>query len=132
MTVWVTRAVVLAIHGEQLAEHGGTDGLRDAGALDAALARPLNLLLHAEPGAEPPDLAALAACYGFGLCQNHPFVDGNKRTSFVVTELFLALNGAELDMTDAEVVHLWLSLAAHGISEGDLAARLRSSLRHGE
>lgn len=129
MPVWVSRSVVLAVHGEQLAEHGGSDGLRDAGALDAALARPQNRLLHAEPGAEPLDLAALAACYGFGLCQNHPFVDGNKRTSFVITELFLALNGWDLHMEDAEVVSLWLALASHQIDEEGLAARLRACLR---
>lgn len=129
MPVWVSRSVVLAVHGEQLAEHGGSDGLRDAGALDAALARPQNRLLHAEPEAELLDIAALAACYGFGLCQNHPFVDGNKRTSFVITELFLALNGWDLHMEDAEVVSLWLALASHQIDEAGLVARLRACLR---
>ncbi|OYX89421.1 MAG: death-on-curing protein [Azorhizobium sp. 32-67-21] len=121
--IWVTKAVVLAIHGEQLVEHGGSDGLRDEGVLDAALARPLNLHLHAAA-----DISDLAACYGFGLCQNHPFVDGNKRTSFVVTELFLALNGWTLRMEDAQVVALWLRLASGRLAEGALAQALRAHL----
>lgn len=129
MPAWVTRAVVLAIHGEQLAEHGGSDGLRDAGALDAALARPLNLLLHGTPETGAPDVAALAACYGYGLCQNHPFVDGNKRVAFVVTELFLALNGWELEIEDAQAVSLWLAVASGEVTEAGLAARLRACLR---
>ena len=87
---------MLAIHDEQLAEHGGRPGIRDLGLLGSALARPKNLALY-----EHADVVDLAACYGYGLARNHAFVDGNKRVSAVVTELFLALNGFELTATDA-------------------------------
>lgn len=84
--VWVEQAVVLALHEEHLAEHGGPTGLRDPGLLESALFRPRHTAIY-----ETPDVAALAAAYGFGIARNHPFVDGNKRTAFTVTELFLAL-----------------------------------------
>lgn len=122
--VWVPKLVVLAIHDEQLAEHGGAQGLRDERVLEAALDRPRNRLLY-----DNPDMAFLAASYGFGLANNHPFVDGNKRTSFVVTELFLHLNGFQLAMDDAKAVSTWLALAAGHVSEGDLAAEIRAVLR---
>jgi death-on-curing protein len=79
---------VLAIHDEQVAEHGGGAGVRDEGLLESALSRPQNLF-----GYETAALPQLAAAYAYGICKNHPFVDGNKRTSLVVAELFLALNG---------------------------------------
>lgn len=84
--LWVATAVAEAAHAEQLAQHGGGEGVRDAGALDSAMARPRNLALYGEP-----DAAALAAAYG--IARNHPFVDGNKRTAAVVSETFLMLNG---------------------------------------
>jgi death-on-curing protein len=118
--VWVVKTVVLAIHDEQLAEHGGAPGLRDEGLLDSALERPKNLLRYGDP-----DLAALAAAYGFGLVTNHPFVDGNKRVGAVVTELFLALNAAALRASDEEFVLTWLRLAAGALDETGLAAWLR-------
>lgn len=121
---WISKAVVLAIHDEQLSEHGGGQGLRDEGSLEAALDRPRNLLHYGAP-----DIAALAAAYAFGLAKNHPFVDGNKRTSFVVTELFLDLNGHELTMDDATAVTAWLSLAAGELAEEALAAKIRDALR---
>lgn len=121
---WISKAAVLAIHDEQLSEHGGGQGLRDEGLLEAALDRPRNLLHYGAP-----DIAALAAAYAFGLAKNHPFVDGNKRTSFVVTELFLDLNGHELTMDDATAVTTWLSLAAGELSEEALAAKIRDALR---
>jgi len=86
--IWVDPTVVLAVHEEQLAEYGGSAGIRDAGLLESALARPKNLAAYGEP-----DVAELAASYGFGIARNHPFVDGNKRTAFVSVELFLRLNG---------------------------------------
>ena len=86
--VWLDPAVLRAVHEEQLAEHGGASGTRDAGLFESALARPENLAAYGAP-----DAAALAAAYGWGLARNHPFVDGNKRTAFVATELFLMLNG---------------------------------------
>ncbi|KFC74504.1 Death-on-curing family protein [Bosea sp. LC85] len=121
--IWVNKTVVLALHDEQLVEHGGAPGIRDEGLLDSALARPKNLHSH-----EQADLAGLAACYGYGLAQNHPFVDGNKRTSLVVTELFLGLNGCEMIADDEDLVFTWLSLAAGQTTEAALADWLRSRL----
>lgn len=124
---WIPKAVVLAIHDEQLAEHGGGRGLRDDGLLEAALARPRNLFHYGDA----PDLAALAAAYAYGLAKDHPFIDGNKRTSFVVCELFLALNGQELGLDDAEAVATWLTLASGGMTEAELAELVRSPLPAG-
>jgi death-on-curing protein len=122
--IWPALAVVLAIHDEQIAEHGGTQGLRDAGLLDAALHRPLHHLSFGDD----PDVAHLAAVLAHGLVTNHPFLDGNKRTSFVVTELFLDLNGHDLTAADAEVVTTWLALADGSINEEALAAWIRERL----
>ncbi len=118
--VWIERAVVLAIHNEQLAEHGGLTGIRDEGLLESALARPLNLAAY-----HTPDCADLAAAYGFGICRNHPFMDGNKRTAFVVIELFLAMNGNELVAEDADCVLTMFALAAGEFEEPSLAAWIR-------
>jgi death on curing protein len=113
---WVAASVALAIHDEQIAEHGGGAGVRDETLLESALARPKNLF-----GYEAAGLAQLAGAYAFGICKNHPFVDGNKRTSLVVAELFLALNGQRLDATDVECVMVWQKLAAGEIDEPSLA-----------
>jgi death-on-curing protein len=121
--VWIRRGVVIAVHGEQLAEHGGAAGTRDAGLLESALARPENLAAYGDP-----DIAALAAAYGFGIVRNHPFVDGNKRAALIATELFLALNGFDLVVDDLECVVTILSLAAGEIDEGEFAAWLREHL----
>ncbi|WP_026872598.1 type II toxin-antitoxin system death-on-curing family toxin [Inquilinus limosus] len=121
---WISRAVVLALHDEQLAEHGGASGLRDPGLLESALDRPRSLFAYGQP-----DLAALAAAHGFGLIRNHPFVDGNKRVAFVVAETFLALAGQEIAADDAECLSVWLSLAAGEVSEAELAAWLRPRLK---
>ncbi len=121
--VWVVPAAGLAIHVEQMAEHGGGDGVRDAGLFESAMARPLNLALY-----EEPDVAALAAAYAFGIARNHPFVDGNKRTAAVVCETFLMLNDYRLGATDAELVVAILALAAGDLSETDLADWLRSHI----
>lgn len=118
--IWIATTVAEAAHGEQLAEHGGPIGVRDPGALDSAMARPRNLALYGEP-----DLAALAAAYGFGIARNHPFVDGNKRTAAVVMETFLMLNGAALEASDAELVVAIQALAAGELSEDELADWLR-------
>lgn len=120
MVRWVAASVVLAVHDEQLAEHGGPAGLRDEGLLESALARPRNLLAYGSP-----DLAALAAAYAFGIVRDHPFADGNKRVSLIVTELFLALNGLTLTADDAECVLTWRSLAAGRMREEEFAAWLR-------
>jgi death-on-curing protein len=119
--IWIEEAVVWAVHEAQLAEHGGSAGVRDSGLLASALARPLNLAAYGEP-----DVAALAAAYGYGIARNHPFIDGNKRTAFVCTELFLMLNGANLTADDANCVATMLSLAAGDLAEADFAAWLRT------
>ena len=115
--------VAIAAHAEQLAEHGGGDGVRDAGLLDSAMSRPQDLAQYGEP-----DIAALAAAYAFGIARNHPFVDGNKRTAAVVCETFLALNGHTIDASDAEVVVSFVSLAAGELTEGELADWLRERM----
>ena len=113
---WVAASVVLAIHDEQIFEHGGGAGVRDEGLLESALSRPKNLFAYENAG-----LPQLAAAYAYGICKSHPFVDGNKRTSLVVAELFLALNGQGLEATDVECVMVWQNLAAGEIDEQGLA-----------
>jgi death-on-curing protein len=114
--VWIDLEVVLAIHDEQLAEHGGQPGVRDRGLLESAMARPQNQFAYGEHS-----IARMAASYAFGISRNHPFLDGNKRTSLVVAELFLELNGLELTATDAQCVTTFLQLAAGEQSEEQLA-----------
>jgi death on curing protein len=114
--LWVTLDVAQAAHLEQLAEHGGGEGARDARLLESAMARPQNLLAYGDP-----DIADLAAAYAFGIARNHPFVDGNKRTAAVVSETFLVLNGYELAATDAELVVAFIALAAGELSEEETA-----------
>ena len=122
--VWVDKRVVLAVHVEQAAEHGGGGGIRDEGLLASALARPVDKAGYAEC-----DIADLAAANAFGLVGNHPFVDGNKRTGFVVMELFLVLNGWELIADDASCLEMFLSLAESDLSEQELAHWLRENTR---
>jgi death-on-curing protein len=117
---WIGVAVALAIHEEQIAEHGGGEGVRDAGLLESALARPRNAW-----GYGVTDLCALAASLGHGIARNHPFVDGNKRTAFVAVETFLILNGVELMAGDADCVVAMLDLAAGEMTEDEFAAWLR-------
>lgn len=123
--VWPILDAVLAIHDEQIATHGGPGGVRDAGLLDGALHRPLH---HLSLG-DAPDIAHLAAVLAHGLATGHPFMDGNKRTSFVVAELFLDLNGYELTANDAEVVSIWLSLAEGGMNAKTLAQWIRERIK---
>lgn len=120
---WIATEVALAAHAEQLAEHGGGDGIRNAGMLDSAMARPRNLADYGEP-----DAAALAAAYAFGIARNHPFVDGNKRTAAVVSETFLTLNGHTLGASDAELVVAVVALAAGELSEDELADWFRQHI----
>ena len=120
--VWIDGTVIRAVHDEQLAEHGGAEGLRDLGLLESALARPPQLAAYGEL-----DTAALAAAYGFGLARNHPFVDGNKRTAFVAVELFLMLNGTTLTANDVECVLTMLDLAAGHLTEPAFAEWLREN-----
>lgn len=121
---WVLESVALAIHEAQLAEHGGISGVREVGLLSSAMARPQNLAACGDR----PDAADLAAAYAFGLARNHPFLDGNKRTAFVVMELFLNLNGWTLNADEAECISTMLSLAAGDLPEKNLATWLRSRM----
>lgn len=121
---FLTREVVLAIHEEQLAQHGGGIGVRDEGLLGSALARPVNHALYDEAA----DLAAIAADYAFGIAKNHPFVDGNKRTAFVAMELCLELNGGRLDADDEQALMAMLELAAGEQTVDAFAAWIRSRL----
>jgi death on curing protein len=118
--MWLSPQVLLAVHEEQLTEHGGASGVRDMGLFESALARPQNLA-----GYGHPDACALAAAYGWGLARNHPFTDGNKRTAFVATELFLLLNGRDLMADDAACVLTMLAVAAGQMDETTFAAWLR-------
>lgn len=122
---WVLDSVVLAIHDAQLAEHGGIAGIRDEGLLSSALARPRNVEAY---GANV-DAASLAAAYAFGIARNHPFLDGNKRTAFVVLELFLDLNGWQLAVNDADCISTMLALASGDLREEEPAAWLRQKIR---
>jgi death-on-curing protein len=123
--IWILPDAVLAIHRRQIAEHGGEDGLREAGLLDSALNRPKNLLAY---GCPRPDLAALAAAYAYGIARNHPFVDGNKRTAYVVCRTFLLLNAHDLDASAADKYLSFLKLAEGSLGEDELADWLRRHL----
>jgi death-on-curing protein len=123
MWAWVSDAIALAAHREQIAEHGGGDGVRDPGLFESAMARPKNLAAYGEP-----DAADVAASYAFGIARNHPFVDGNKRTAAVVSETFLILNGLRLDVGNPELVVQYLALAAGDVSEEEMAAWLRARI----
>ena len=116
MIVWLSRRVILAIHDEQLAAHGGASGLRDATLLDSALARPRNRLAYGEP-----DLAELAALHAIAIARNHPFIDGNKRTALVVCRTFLILNNHNITATQTEKHQAFLTLAAGVLLEPTLA-----------
>lgn len=117
--------MALAIHCQQIAEHGGSDGLRDAGLLNSAMARPRNLRAYSDADA-PPDLARLAASYAYGIARNHPFIDGNKRTALVVARTFLLINGENLWATQDEKYTTFLALAEGRLSEEELADWIRS------
>ena len=124
--VWLDADVALAIHDRQLAEHGGGTGARDRGTLESALARPVNRWNYGED-----DLPALAAAYAFGVARNHPFVDGNKRTAWVLARLFLALNATKLDFDAADAIRAMLALAAGELAEEELADWFRERVQEG-
>ena len=125
MIVWISKALALAIHDRQLAQHGGSSGVRDGGMLDSALARPQQLHAYGNP---PPDLADLAASLAFGLARNHPFVDGNKRTAHVCYRVFITLNDGELVATDKDKYVAMLGLAEGSLGEAEFADWLRSRI----
>ncbi len=120
---WIDRRLLVLLHDESLAAHGGASGLRDAGLLASALARPENLAAYGQP-----DLAELAASYAFGLAKNHPFVDGNKRAAFLSVGLFLGLNGHRLTATQAEATVAVFGLASGEIDEATFATWIRESI----
>lgn len=122
--IWIEREFVILAHKRQLAEHGGTDGIRDEGLLDSALARPQNVFAYGDN----PDIADLAAAYAFGIAKNHAFLDGNKRTALVVAVSFLNRNGSDFDAPLPEVYTQFLGLAEGSVSEEELAAWLRERL----
>jgi death-on-curing protein len=122
--IWLSAEIVIAIHDEQLAEFGGSPGLRDEGALVTALARPLNRYHYGNA-----DLAALAAAYGFGLSRNHAFVDGNKRTALLAIVTFLGLNGIDFAVPEPEAVVMMVDLAAGKVEEDGLAQWIADKLR---
>jgi death-on-curing protein len=126
MILWISRALETLLHDRQIAEHGGSAGLRDEGLLESALARPQQLHHYGDPS---PDLADLAASLAYGLAKKHAFVDGNKRSAIVACETFIELNGASLDASDLELYPIVLELAEGELSETEFAAWLRLRLR---
>jgi death on curing protein len=120
--VWLAPEVILAVHNELLAQHGGPGGVRDAGLLDSALARPRNRFAYGAC-----DAAALAAAYAAGIVQNHPFVDGNKRTGFLAGALFLEINGWRLTAEESMAAATTNGLAAGEIEEAEYADWLRTN-----
>ncbi|MGO3928052.1 type II toxin-antitoxin system death-on-curing family toxin [Rhodopseudomonas pseudopalustris] len=120
--IWLTRQIIVAIHDEQLAIHGGAGGLRDEGMLESALDRPRNRWTY-----EQADLAELAAAYAFGIARNHPFVDGNKRTSLLALYTFLGVNGIDFIVPEADAAAMILSLAAGEVNEASLTRWIRDT-----
>ena len=126
MIVWIEKQLVLAIHDRQLAQHGGSSGVRDDHLLESALARPQQLYAYGDP---LPDLADLAATLAYGLARNHPFVDGNKRTAAVVCETFIELNDGRLVVEDIDLFPRYLALAEGKLTVEEFAAWLRSRIQ---
>jgi death-on-curing protein len=124
--IWIMDEFVGMIHQRQLLEHGGQGGVRDPGLLESALARPKNLFYYQS---EDVDIARLAASYAFGIAKNHAFVDGNKRTAFVVCLTFLQLNGCLLDVSQSEKYSMFLNLADGEVSEEELAIWIRDRIK---
>lgn len=122
---WLLEETVYAIHKRQIAEHGGSDGVRDEGLLLSALARPKNLYAYNE---ETPDISALVASLAYGIAKNHPFIDGNKRTALVVSRTFLLLNGFNIDATQEEKYLTFLKLAEGNLSEEELRNWFRAKI----
>lgn len=120
---WVGAAVVRALHDRQLSEHGGLPDVRDMGALESALAHPINLTAY-----QDPDAAALAAAYAIGLARNHGFADGNKRSAWVVARLFLMVNGKAIVFDKTEALKMVLALAAGELHEAGVAGWFRERI----
>jgi len=116
--IWISVELAVAIHKRQLAEHGGADGVRDMGLLESAIGRPRNQFAYSDP---TPDVPVLAASYAFGIARNHAFIDGNKRTAYVVCRTLLILNGFDLTAPREDRYNTFLDLAARKVSETQLA-----------
>ncbi len=119
--VWIREDTVFALHQRQLAEHGGLAGVRDAGLLQSALARPQHIF-HYRPEVALTELAAAYAC---GIAKNHPFMDGNKRTAYVAARLFLARNGFTIHASREEKYHAMIALASGAWDEAAFAQWLK-------
>ncbi|MDZ7829479.1 MAG: type II toxin-antitoxin system death-on-curing family toxin [Halofilum sp. (in: g-proteobacteria)] len=124
--VWIEPRLAEAIHDRQLSEHGGSPGVRDRAALESALARPRQLRAYGETDV---DIPAMAAAYTFGIARNHPFVDGNKRTAYVVCRTFMILNGWDLVGPVTERYPVFLGVAAGDMAEEELVDWLRAHAR---
>ena len=122
--LWVLERVVLALHDQLLAAHGGAKGRRDAGLLESALARPLRHYADSSP-----DIVELAALYTAGLVRNHPFVDGNKRTGFAIGIVFLELNGFDFTASEEDATQAVLALAAGTLDEAGYTSWLRANVK---
>jgi len=122
--VWLSRTIVEALHADQIGEHGGKAGIREEGMLEYALARPLQRWSY-EPEV---DVAALAAECCFGLAKNHAFLDGNKRVAFVAANVFLILNGFEIEAPEPAVVDAMLRVADGSMDREATATWIRSVL----
>ena len=123
--IWLLPEVAQAVHKRQLAEYGGGTGVRDTGLLESALLRPQNIYTYSNGEAS---LAQLAAAYAYGLARNHPFVDGNKRTSLVLSLLFLKLNNKTLTASQEDLYAVFMALAEGNVSEVQLAEWFESNL----
>ena len=122
--VWIDERDVLAIHERLLVLHGGASGLRDAGLLQSALARPLQHFTY-----DRHDLIALASIYTGGIVRNHPFLDGNKRTGFVIGALFLEMNGYRLSASEQDAAQTVIAFAGNKITEDGYAAFLKANVK---
>lgn len=122
--VWPDIGAIIDFQQEQIEEHGGLHGVKDRGALEAALARPANRAAYGEP-----DAAELAAAHAFGLAKAHAFNDGNKRIAWVAARLFLALNRVELKFEEDEAIGAMLRLAAGALSEDDMILWFRERIQ---
>ena len=114
--VWLEREDCLAIHEMMLAEHGGLAGVRDETLFESALAKAHNLFVYSSP-----TLAEMAASYAVGIIINHPFLDGNKRTGFMLAATFLELNGLTFKATEESVVEKTLALAGGHLAQAGYA-----------
>lgn len=126
MIIWPDKALVMAVHDRQVAEHGGSAGLRDDSLLESALARPKQLMAYGDP---LPDLAELAASLAYGIARNHPFVDGNKRTAAVCCELFIVLNGGRITASNVDLYTHYLAMAEGRLELADFTQWLRKNLQ---